>query len=136
MLLHTSMLLVPVKGIQVARHRPDEYLCCCDTVDGCLRRLVLILVYLELHKDVDTVISWLPWRMSARYVPDCVRIPQVLTRMAHSQGCMLPHHLFFPNTHSQQHPPISHSISQLLSHTIKAACPIIGSPPSTLSPFV
>lgn len=39
-------------------------------------------------------------------------------------------------TNSQQHPPISHSINQLLSHTIKAACPIIGSPPSTLSPFV
>lgn len=43
--------------------------------------------------------------------------------------------VFYP-ADSQQHPPISYSISQLLSHTIKAACPIIGSPPSTLSPFV
>lgn len=99
---------------------------------------VLIPVYLEPHKDVDTVISWVPWRMSARYAPDRVRIPRVLTRMARSQGLMLPHHLFSSNAHTpvQQRPPISHSISQLLSHTIKAACPIIGSPPSTLSPFV
>lgn len=57
--------------------------------------LVLIPVYLEPHKDVDTVISWLPWRTSACFVPDWVRIPRVLTRMAHSQGFMLPHHLFF-----------------------------------------
>lgn len=49
---------------------------------------------------------------------------------------MLPHHLFFYwHAHTQQHAPISHSISQLLSHTIKAACPIIGSPPSTFFPF-
>lgn len=43
---------------------------------------------------------------------------------------------FIQQTHSSTPPPISYSISQLLSHTIKAACPIIGSPPSTLSPFV
>lgn len=96
---------------------------------------VLIPVYLEPHKDVDTVISWLPWRMSACYVPDWVRIPWVLTKMAHSQGFMLPHHLFFSNTYTAAPSHLSHSISQLLSHTIKAACPIIGSPLVQPFPF-
>lgn len=61
---------------------------------------VLIPVYLEPHKDVDTVISWVPWRMSACYVPDWGRIPRVLTGMAYCQGFMLPHHPFFSNTHT------------------------------------
>lgn len=38
--------------------------------------------------------------MSACDVPDWVRIPRVLTRMAHGQGFMLPHQLFFSNTHT------------------------------------